>query len=123
MKQNISEILDKSKKQLRRGVLELCILSIISEEPLYPKDIIERLGNTEMIVKEGTLYPLLTRLKNADLLQYNWQESSMGPPRKYYYITDKGREFLGELKTTWEHLVFAVNLSTKDLHKNLKHNE
>ncbi len=115
MKHSIAEILDKSKKQLRRGVLELCILSIISEEPLYPKDIIERLGNTEMIVKEGTLYPLLTRLKNADLLQYNWQESSMGPPRKYYYITDKGREFLGELKMTWENLVFAVNQSTKKL--------
>ncbi|MCB9302366.1 MAG: PadR family transcriptional regulator [Lewinellaceae bacterium] len=101
-------------RQMRRGVLELCILSIVSEKEAYPSDIIQELKASKLIVVEGTLYPLLSRLKDQGLLQYNWRESSMGPPRKYYSITDTGREFLGSLKDTWEQLVEAVNHSTKN---------
>lgn len=115
-------VLENTKKQLRRGVLELCVLSIVSEEEAYPTDIIERLRETDMIVVQGTLYPLLTRLKNAGLLRYNWRESSTGPPRKYYYITDEGRVFLNELKITWNKIVFAVNQSTNNLNHNNEQN-
>lgn len=101
-------------RQMRRGVLELCILSIVSEKEAYPSDIIQELKASKLIVVEGTLYPLLSRLKDQGLLQYNWRESSMGPPRKYYSITDTGREFLSSLLSTWEHLVEAVNHSTKN---------
>ncbi|MCO6478913.1 MAG: PadR family transcriptional regulator [Phaeodactylibacter sp.] len=105
-------------RQMRRGVLELCILSIVSEKEAYPSDIIQELKASELIVVEGTLYPLLSRLKDQGLLQYNWQESSMGPPRKYYSITDTGREFLKGLLETWEQLVEAVNRSTKNISTN-----
>ncbi|MFK8103742.1 MAG: PadR family transcriptional regulator [Saprospiraceae bacterium] len=107
--------LENTKAQMRKGVLELCILSIISEEEAYTSDIIEKLKAIELIVVEGTLYPLLTRLKNAGLLHYNWKESLKGPPRKYYHITDAGHEFLGELLVTWNQLVHVVNLSTKNI--------
>ena len=93
---------------MRKGVLELCILAIISEGEAYPSDIIHKLKENELIVVEGTMYPLLTRLKNAELLGYNWQESSAGPPRKYYELTDSGRSFLGELEGSWGELVEAV---------------
>ena len=105
-------------RQMRRGVLELCILSIVSEKEAYPSDIIKELKASELIVVEGTLYPLLSRMKDQGLLQYNWQESSMGPPRKYYSITDTGREFLKGLLETWERLVEAVNRSTKNISTN-----
>lgn len=108
MNNDIQKILDKTQKQLRRGILELCVLSIISEKAAYPSDIIERLEKVKMIVVEGTLYPLLTRLKNAGLLAYNWQESTSGPPRKYYHLTEKGKDFLGKLKKSWNELVFGV---------------
>jgi PadR family transcriptional regulator PadR len=107
--------LENTKAQMRKGVLELCILSIISEEEAYPSDIIEKLKNFELIVVEGTMYPLLTRLKNAGLLGYNWRESTSGPPRKYYHLTDDGKAFLSELMTTWHHLVSVVDQSTKNL--------
>jgi PadR family transcriptional regulator len=107
--------LKKKKAQMRRGILELCILSIISENEAYPSDIIKKLKNFELIVVEGTMYPLLTRLKEAGLLKYNWKESKAGPPRKYYYLTEDGREFLGGLLATWEQLVNAVKQSTKGL--------
>jgi len=87
--------LENTKAQMRKGVLELCILSIISEGEIYPSDIIKKLKEAELIVVEGTLYPLLTRLKNAGLLHYNWRESTSGPPRKYYHITEEGSSFLG----------------------------
>ena len=108
----------KNKAQMRRGVLELCILSIISEGEAYPTDIIGKLEKSELIVVQGTLYPLLTRLKNAGLLQYTWRESPSGPPRKYYHITDSGKEFLGSLLETWNNLVNAVNQSTKSFSNN-----
>jgi len=107
--------LENTKAQMRKGVLEFCILSIISEGEIYPGDIIKRLKASELIVKEGTIYPLLSRLKNAELLSYNWQESTQGPPRKYYHITPQGKEFLKGLVTTWEELKHAVNQSTKNL--------
>jgi PadR family transcriptional regulator, regulatory protein PadR len=115
MNNDINEILEKTKKQMRRGVLELCVLSIISEEAAYPSDIITKLEAAKMIVVEGTLYPLLTRLKNDDLLAYNWQESSSGPPRKYYRLTDKGLQFLSELKNAWDELITGVQVSTNHL--------
>ena len=104
---------------MRKGILELCILSIISEEEAYPSDIIKKLKESELIVVEGTLYPLLTRLRNSGLLHYTWKESKSGPPRKYYYITETGSHFLSELMQTWDHLVHAVKNSTQ----NLNHNE
>ncbi len=107
--------IENAKAQMRRGILELCILSLISEKEAYPSDIINALKQAELIVVEGTLYPLLTRLKNAGILGYNWQESKSGPPRKYYHITDDGREFLNELRNTWHLLENAVNQSTQKL--------
>ena len=93
--------------------MELCILSIISEEEVYPSDIINRLKEAKLIVVEGTLYPLLSRLKNAELLNYEWKESKTGPPRKYYSLTELGEEFLGGLEQTWNELNNAVSLATK----------
>ena len=110
--------LENTKAQMRKGVLELCILSIISEGEIYPPEIIKRLKNSELIVKEGTIYPLLSRLKNAELLNYNWKESTKGPPRKYYHLTDQGRGFLNDLIGTWDQLQNAVNQSTKNLTNN-----
>ncbi|MEO1513786.1 MAG: PadR family transcriptional regulator [Bacteroidota bacterium] len=107
--------LEKTKAQMRRGVLELCILSIISEQEAYPSDIIRKLKHSDLIVVEGTLYPLLTRLKNDGLLHYNWRESVQGPPRKYYHLTDMGKNFLNALLETWNELVQAVSQSTKNI--------
>lgn len=94
---------------MRKGVLEFCILSIISQGEIYPSDIIVKMKDARLIVVEGTLYPLLTRLKNGGLLSYSWVESNAGPPRKYYKLTPLGEEFLKELKKTWDELVLAVN--------------
>lgn len=100
--------IENAKAQMRKGVLEYCILLVLREKPLYANNIIEGLKNAKMIVVEGTLYPLLTRLKNAKLLTYRWEESTQGPPRKYYQLTDAGRSFLGELEGSWSELVNAV---------------
>jgi PadR family transcriptional regulator, regulatory protein PadR len=100
--------LENTKAQMRKGVLEYCILLVLKGEPLYASNIIEALKEAKMIVVEGTLYPLLTRLKNAGLLKYRWEESTQGPPRKYYELTDKGKNFLGELEGSWSELVEAV---------------
>jgi len=94
---------------MRKGVLEYCILAIIAGKEVYASDIIARLKDAEMIVVEGTLYPLLTRLKNDGLLSYRWEESKSGPPRKYYSLTAKGEELLNELNETWENMVNSVN--------------
>ncbi|TYP91808.1 PadR family transcriptional regulator PadR [Sphingobacterium allocomposti] len=96
---------------MRKGILEYCILSIISRGEIYASDIIGELKKAQLLIVEGTLYPLLTRLKNNGLLSYNWKESSSGPPRKYYQITDEGREVLSRLDITWKELVFAVETS------------
>lgn len=95
--------------QMRRGILEYCILSIISQDEIYASDILGELKKAKLLVVEGTLYPLLTRLKNNGLLSYNWKESNEGPPRKYYQITPSGTKVLSQLDETWDDLVFAVN--------------
>ena len=105
--------IENTKAQMRKGVLELCILSMLQEKDAYASDIIEHLKNAQMIVVEGTLYPLLTRLKNAGLLSYRWEESTSGPPRKYYSLTKEGKDALAELHDSWEQLVDAVNKTTK----------
>jgi PadR family transcriptional regulator PadR len=94
---------------MRKGVLELCILSILSQREAYPTEIIEKLKETKLVVVEGTLYPLLTRLKNTGLLNYRWEESTSGPPRKYYKLTEIGETYLKELQLSWVDLVDAVN--------------
>lgn len=97
---------------MRKGVLEYCILSIIREEDKYASEILHTLKDAKMLVVEGTIYPLLTRLKNAGLLNYRWEESSSGPPRKYYGLTETGKLFLKELNSTWDELRTAVNVVT-----------
>lgn len=94
---------------MRKGVLEFCILQLLKQEEMYPSDIISALKESKLIVVEGTLYPLLTRLKNAGILDYRWEESKSGPPRKYYKLTELGEKFLIELRETWAELNNAVN--------------
>lgn len=107
-------IVENTQTQMRKGILEYCILSIISRGEIYASDIISELKNANLLVVEGTLYPLLTRLKNNGLLTYNWQESTSGPPRKYYTLSQAGAEVLKRLDTTWEELSYSVNTSLKD---------
>jgi PadR family transcriptional regulator, regulatory protein PadR len=102
-------ISDNAQAQMRKGILEYCILLLLSKHDLYASDIINRLKVAKMIVVEGTLYPLLTRQKNAGLLSYRWEESTQGPPRKYYSITDQGNMFLDELNRSWNELIESVN--------------
>ena len=101
---------DNVKAQMRKGILEYCILAILSREDSYAPKIIAELKQAAMIVVEGTLYPILTRQKNAGLLTYRWEESPQGPPRKYYTLTDKGREYLATLDETWNELVGQIRL-------------
>lgn len=100
--------------QMKKGVLEMCILSIINNNESYPSDIISQLKSADLIVVEGTLYPILTRLKNFGLLEYYWQESPSGPPRKYFKITETGKESLIQLSESWMQFVSGVNLTIKN---------
>ena len=102
--------IDNAKSQMRKGMLEYCILLILHRAPAYATDIISQLEEAQLIVVEGTLYPLLTRLKNDGLLKYEWQESTQGPPRKYYALTDEGETFLGQLDAAWSELTKTVNI-------------
>ena len=104
--------LDKTKAQMRKGVLELCILSIIARKDVYASDILGELKEAKLIVVEGTLYPLLTRLKNEGFLNYRWEESKSGPPRKYYTMTEIGTKVLNDLNVSWQDLTKAVNKIT-----------
>ncbi len=104
----MSNNVDNVKAQMRKGILEYCILSIISRNDAYASSIITELKEAEMIVVEGTLYPLLTRQKNQGLLSYRWEESPQGPPRKYYSITESGREFLAQLDQAWNEFVSQI---------------
>ncbi|MBI1782349.1 MAG: PadR family transcriptional regulator [Sphingobacteriales bacterium] len=104
--------IENTQSQMRKGVLEFCILSIIKRGEVYPSDIIDEMKKANLNILEGTLYPLLTRLKNANLLTYRWVESSSGPPRKYFSLTDKGAAFYGELSATWNELANAVTAIT-----------
>ena len=105
--------LENTKAQMRKGILEYCILSILSNREAYPSEIISELKAAKLLVVEGTLYPLLTRLKNAGILTYRWEESSSGPPRKYYTLTKEGELFYQELAKTWELLQESVKNITK----------
>ena len=104
--------LENIQAQMRKGILEYCILAIISSEEIYASDIIGKLKDAKLLIVEGTLYPLLTRLKNAGFLDYNWNESDQGPPRKYYSITAEGTAFLTELDKTWKVLSYSVKQLT-----------
>ncbi len=98
-----------TKAQMRKGILEFCILLIIRDGEVYASDILEKLKAADLLVVEGTLYPLLSRLKNAELLSYEWRESKSGPPRKYYLLTKKGKDALKELVTTWKSLSDSIS--------------
>ena len=101
---------DNAKAQMRKGILDYCILAILSRKDSYAPKIIARLKKTNLIVVEGTLYPLLTRLKNAGYLSYRWEESPQGPPRKVYTLTDAGREYLHFLDEAWDELVAQIRV-------------
>ncbi len=109
---NTAMNIENTASQMRKGVLEFCILSIIKQGEAYPSDIIDKMKAANLHIFEGTLYPLLTRLKNADLLTYRWVESNSGPPRKYFLLTEKGAAFYSELETTWKELANAVKALT-----------
>ncbi|WP_297091576.1 PadR family transcriptional regulator [uncultured Draconibacterium sp.] len=100
--------LENTKAQMRKGILEYCILLVCKNEPVYAVNIIGGLRDANLIVVEGTIYPLLTRLKNDGLLSYRWEESTQGPPRKYYELTEKGLVFLTDLEESWGELASAV---------------
>jgi PadR family transcriptional regulator PadR len=111
--------IDNANAQMRKGILEYCILLILSRKDMYATNIINQLKEVKMIVVEGTLYPLLMRQKNAGLLAYRWEESTQGPPRKYYTITDAGRQFLETLDISWSELVASINsLKTNNVEQN-----
>lgn len=101
--------IENTQSQMRKGILEFCILSIIRRGEAYPSDIVEEMKAANLNIFEGTLYPLLTRLKNADMLTYRWVESNSGPPRKYFSLTEKGDAFYNELEATWNELANAIH--------------
>ncbi len=101
--------IENAQVQMRKGILEFCIMHIISRGEVYASDMLDELTAAKIMVVEGTLYPLLTRLKNSGLLDYKWVESSSGPPRKYYILTDMGKQFLNEMQQTWIELSDSVN--------------
>jgi PadR family transcriptional regulator PadR len=105
--------IENTQSQMRKGVLEYCILTLASAGEVYASDIIAHLKEAKLIVVEGTLYPLLTRLKNAGLLKYEWKESDQGPPRKYYSLTEEGISFNTKLSSTWTELTTSVNQITE----------
>ena len=104
--------IENTKAQMRKGILEYCILTILKDDEAYVAEILSSLKDAKLLVVEGTIYPLLTRLKNAGLLNYRWEESISGPPRKYYGLTETGKLFLKELDATWNDLRKAINLVT-----------
>lgn len=99
---------------MRKGLLEYCILSIIHQDESYASDILDKLKSANLVVVEGTVYPLLTRMKNEGLLAYRWQESTSGPPRKYYTLTDNGLQFLLQLDNEWQAICVSVNQIIKN---------
>ena len=104
--------IQNTQSQMRKGVLEFCILSIIQQGEVYPSDIVEKMKQANLHILEGTLYPLLTRLKNAGLLNYRWVESISGPPRKYFVMTEEGKAAFGVLLQTWNEMATAVDQLT-----------
>lgn len=117
--------IQNTQSQMRKGVLEFCILSIIKQGEVYPSDIVERMKTANLQILEGTLYPLLTRLKNAGYLTYRWVESVSGPPRKYFVMTKQGLSFYDELERTWKELadaVYTLTLPTDNTNNNQSNN-
>ncbi len=113
--------LENTQVQMRKGILEFCILNIISRGEVYASDMLGELTSAKIMVVEGTLYPLLTRLRKAGLVEYKWVESSSGPPRKYYWLTGDGSNFLGSLNTTWSELIKSTRtISNKKVPKSSK---
>ena len=110
-------IAENTQTQMRKGILEYCVLLIISRGEIYASDIIAELKQAKLLVVEGTLYPLLTRLKNNGLLAYNWVESTSGPPRKYYVLTEDGKQILKQLDHTWQELAYAITTSQNGVPK------
>ena len=102
--------IENVKSQMRKGMLEYCILLLLQHQPAYTSDIINKLKDADLLVVEGTLYPLLTRMKNSGLLKYEWQESTQGPPRKYYALTDIGTSVLIELDKAWDEMSNTVGI-------------
>lgn len=113
MSENAKQIALNTKAQMRKGILEFCILLLISKGKIYANDILKKLKEADLIVVEGTIYPLLSRLKELELLDYTWEESKSGPPRKYYTLTEKGKETLKILNQTWKELLNSINLIKK----------
>lgn len=111
--------LENTQVQMRKGILEYCILHIIARGETYASDMLDELTAAKMIVVEGTLYPLLTRLKNSGLLEYKWVESKSGPPRKYYKLTNIGEKFLHGLTETWDDLVNSTEMIRKKTTSNV----
>lgn len=101
--------LENTRAQMRKGILEFCILLVISKGKIYASDILKQLEKADLIVVEGTLYPLLSRLKNTELLEYTWAESKSGPPRKYYRLTKKGKDTVKQLSLTWDKFNKSIN--------------
>ena len=106
--------IQNTQSQMRKGVLEFCILSIIQKGEVYPSDIVEQMKTANLHILEGTLYPLLTRLKNAGLLNYRWVESVSGPPRKYFVLTEEGDKAFSVLLKTWKEMTHSVNQLTQN---------
>jgi PadR family transcriptional regulator PadR len=100
--------IENTQVQMRKGILEYCILKIISRGEVYASDMLDELTSAKIMVVEGTLYPLLTRLRKSELVSYKWVESLSGPPRKYYTLTEKGEDFLAQLDNTWKELVAST---------------
>lgn len=109
----VIESIEHKRSQMRKGLLEFCILLTISEKRRYSSDILMALKDADVLVVEGTLYPLLSRLKSQGLVAYDWEESKSGPPRKYYELTKLGREVLHDLLKTWKELHASINALTK----------
>jgi PadR family transcriptional regulator PadR len=107
--------IENAVQQMRKGVLEYCVLAIIARGEIYASDIIEEMKAAKLLIVEGTLYPLLTRLKNSGLLAYKWVESTQGPPRKYFVITEEGKAHLEELHKAWKDLNESVSQATNPI--------
>lgn len=110
--------LENAEVQMRKGILELCVLRVIANGEVYASDLLLHLKNANLLVVEGTLYPLLNRLNKSGLVTYSWQESTGGPPRKYYRLTDNGHEFLHQLTDSWYQLVFSATTILENTNQN-----
>ena len=106
-------MVENIKSQMRKGFLEFCILSVIDRKEAYTSDILEALKAADLLVVEGTLYPLLSRLKNNGILTYRWEESTAGPPRKYFCLTEEGKQLLAQLRDEWHAISKSIQHITE----------